>query len=88
MPQRNCAELVKYPGRFRIVETKDFKYPLPDKYLIAAIISVPGDTDKSEMRNVIRQKLNFKTTATNLVDAILEPLRSNLNEGETENANT
>ena len=81
--ERNCAELVKDPGRLRIVETKNLKYPLPDKYLIAAIISVPDDTDKSDMRNVLREKLEtMKDNAFAIANGIY------LNEGETENANT
>lgn len=81
--ERNCAELVKDPGRLRIVETKNLKYTLPDKYLIGAIISVPDDTDKSDMRNVLRQKLEaIKDNAFAIANGIC------LNEGETENANT
>ena len=80
--ERNCAELVKCPERLRIVETKNLKYPLSDKYLIGAIISVPDDTDKSDMRNVLRQKLeDIKDNAFAIANGIC------LNEGETENAN-
>lgn len=81
--ERNCADLVKYPGRLRIVETKDLDCALSDKYLIGAIVSVPADTDKSDMRNVLRQKL--ETIRDN---AFAIACASHLNEGETENANT